>query len=472
MLNSIKELNQTVRSFAASYWLLNLIQMTERMAYWIVVLQLPIYIAQKDIEGGLQWDQADKGIIYFWWALTQHLIPIFAGGFADKYGRKKVLVLSFVISVLGFIILGTQRQFLPFLFGAVTLGIGLGLFKPALQGAIAFNLNDKNANAGWSINILLINLSVFFGSYFSRYFREISWESVFYYSAAIMALNFIFVIFIKKQIIPIKNNNEIALIRKIFINLIKPKVLLFILLMSGFTMIYMQFYETLPNFIFDWVDTNIIVTDFNLPDFLTVETSTGVMISYEAMYSLNSFLIIFLIVPISWIFADRKLTLTILFGIILSTIGLTLSGLSTYGYFAIAGIMIYTFGEMITNPRFSEYMSKIAPVEDKSLFMGFMSISWAIGLAGGGILGGNLYKVMAEKSGFAIRYLNEKFPDVDNINNNNAFNILADQLNISKLEVNQLLWNEYSPWQLWIPFALIAVMSVIGLFLYSKYHEK
>lgn len=471
MFNKFKELNKAISEFGSSYWLLNLIQMIERMAYWMVVLQLPIYIAQKDAAGGLHWEQTDKGIIYFWWALTQNLIPIFAGAVADKYGRRRVLLLSFIIAVAGFILIGTQREFMPFLAGAVILGLGLGLFKPALQGSLAMQMNDNNSNAGWSINIMLINLSVFFGSYLSKNLREISWESVFWGSVAVFSINFLLLIFLKRSQ-DISSHQSSSIIKKIAQNLFKRKVALFILLMSGFTMVYMQFYETLPNFIFDWINTTDVVQDLQLPAFLTTETNLGISLSYEALFSINSFLIILFIVPISWIFAGKKLTLTILVGILISTFGLMLSGSTMYGWIAISGILVYTFGEMITNPRFAEYMAKISPVEDKSLFMGFMSISWAIGLAGGGLLGGYFYKHLAEKSGFAMRYLSENHPELSNITHTNAFDSLLAAANLSAIEANNLLWKLYSPWQVWLPFVIISFLSIFGLFLYSKTHEK
>nr|HPI21255.1 MFS transporter [Candidatus Kapabacteria bacterium] len=67
------------------------------LAYWALLIQLPIYIAQKDMAGGLQWEQTTKGIIFFWWAIVQNLVPIFAGGFADRYGRKNFLLVSIVL---------------------------------------------------------------------------------------------------------------------------------------------------------------------------------------------------------------------------------------------------------------------------------------------------------------------------------------------------------------------------------------
>jgi MFS family permease len=233
----------------------------------------------------------------------------------------------------------------------------------------------------------------------------------------------------------------------------------------------MQFYETLPNFIFDWIDTSMIVSQFSLPEVFTVQTESGQMLSYETLFSINSFLIILFIVPVSWIFTGKKITSTILIGIIISTVGLFLSGSSMVGYFTVAGIMLYTFGEMITNPRFNEYMAKIAPIENKSQFMGYMSISWAAGLAGGGLLGGYIYKYFGEKSGFAIKYLNENFNIQSKIDHSNALNLLMDKTGMNIQQVTSMLWQNYNPWQLWIPFVIISLISVVGLYFYSRKYE-
>ncbi|MGA2296785.1 MAG: MFS transporter, partial [FCB group bacterium] len=130
-----------IKQIPSVFWLLNLLQMLEKLAYWCVLLQMPIYIAQKDIPGGLHWEQMSKGIIFFWWALVQNIVPIFSGGFADKYGRKKVMMLAFIIIAIGYLLLGTQKDYNIFLCGTIILGFGSGLFKPALQGAVAKTLD-------------------------------------------------------------------------------------------------------------------------------------------------------------------------------------------------------------------------------------------------------------------------------------------------------------------------------------------
>ncbi len=455
----------SIRSFSVKYWLLNLIQMTERLAYWIVVLQMPIYIAQKDIPGGLQWEQTTKGLIYFWWALMQNAVPLIAGGYADRYGRRRFLVIAFILIIIGYSILGSTDNFYIFLFGVIILGTGSGIFKPTVQGALANTLSPKNSGLGWGVYVMLINIAVFFGPPLSIYLKNISWNMVFYGSAIIFSFNFLVVLFIGKFAKPDYDSDYsgMKVLKKTFKGLIKKRILYFVLIMSGFTLTYMQFYETLPNYIYDWSDTSMIAA--NLNDNFTMNTNRGLMVSYEWLYNLNAGFVIIGVVFFSWLMKRFEITLSIMIGIAVAGTGLIFSGISMSGYFLIAGMLIYTLGEMITNPKFTEYMSRVAPAGDKSLFMGYMSISWALGLAGGGVLGGFIYKHLGEKAGFALDFLNSKYPDLK-ININNAFEKLLEMENISSTEATIMLWNIYNPYLTWFPFVIIIFISLIGLKLY------
>jgi dipeptide/tripeptide permease len=48
-----------------------------------------------------------------------------------------MLIFSSILIILGFVLLGNFREFLPFLLSTMVLGLGMGLFKPALQGIVA-----------------------------------------------------------------------------------------------------------------------------------------------------------------------------------------------------------------------------------------------------------------------------------------------------------------------------------------------
>lgn len=453
-----------LNSYTKNYWVLNLMQMLERLSYWSVVLQMPIYIAQKDIAGTLGWSHTEKGIIYFWWALVQNLTPLFSGYLADKYGRKKVFLLSFIITIAGFLSLSLTRDFTPFLFATLLLGLGLGSFKPVLQGSIAGELNEKNSSAGWGIYVLMVNLSVFLAPPLSIYLKGISWFWLFWGSAIIFSINFLILPFLKES----KAVSSASINIKLFFRTIfKKEILLFITLMSGFTIIYMQFYETLPNFIFDWVDTSSIARNLHLPDFMLMSTPNGKMIAFEWLYNLNTGLIILLVAPMAFLTRRFNILKVISVGILIASVGLGFCGFFYFGSLVLLGFVIYTFGEMITNPKFTEYLGNIAPVGNKSMYLSFLNISWAIGLSTGGLIGGWLYNHYGEKAMLAKRYLYEHF-QIDNINLSNSFLKLTEKLNLKGIEVTNLLRTSYFPEQIWIPFIGLGIICSIGIYLMGK----
>ncbi len=438
--------------------------MIERLAFWCALLQLPIYIAQKDANGALGWSQTDKGVVFFWWALVQNISPVFAGGFADKYGPRRTFAFAFVLIILGYSILATQREFMPFLAGALILGLGSGIFKPAMQGEIARSIEGERQTVGWGIYVMLINIAVFLGPPVAIFLKGISWSAVFFGCATIMALNFLILPAVASDGIRKKSDSALEILKKTFSGI--TNILPFILLMSGFTIIYMQFYETLPNFIYDWSDTSAVAR--SLPGFMTMETARGTMIAYEWLYNLNSGIIILSIVWLSWIFSKYNILNMITFGILIAAAGLALAGSAIGGGWLMVGFIIYTIGEMLTNPRFNEYMGIIAPDKDKSLYMSWLNIAWAIGLGGGSLLGGYLYKNLGEKSGFAMDYIASKYPEIKDITHYNAVDKLVEIESLTHTEVTHLLWETYDPWMVWMPFVAIGIVSAFGIYVYSK----
>lgn len=439
-------------------------QMLERLAYWSVVLQMPIYIAQKDIAGTLGWSHTEKGIIYFWWALVQNLTPLFSGYLADKYGRRKIFISSFIITILGFISLSQTREFTPFLFATLLLGLGLGSFKPVLQGSIAGELNESNSSAGWGIYVLLVNLSVFLAPPLSIYLKGISWSWLFWGSAVIFSVNFLILPFLKES----KAVSSASINIKLFFKtLFKREILLFIALMSGFTIIYMQFYETLPNFIFDWVDTSSIARNLHLPDFMLMSTPNGKMIAFEWLYNLNTGLIILFVAPMAFLTRKFNILKVISVGILIASIGLGFCGIFYFGSLVLLGFVIYTFGEMITNPKFTEYLGNLAPEGNKSMYLSFLNISWAIGLSTGGLIGGWLYNHSGEKAMLAKRYLSEHF-QISNISLENSFSKLSEMMQMKGMEVTNILRSTYFPEQIWIPFIALGIICSVGIYFMGK----
>ena len=99
-------------------------EMIERLAYYGVRVVIPIYIAQADEIHGLHFSQTQKGLIFTLWALVQTGVPVFSGGFADRYGYKRTISVSIAIKIAGYLLMATQREYHAFLFGCCVLALG------------------------------------------------------------------------------------------------------------------------------------------------------------------------------------------------------------------------------------------------------------------------------------------------------------------------------------------------------------
>jgi dipeptide/tripeptide permease len=67
----------------------------------------------------------------------------------------------------------------------------------------------------------------------------------------------------------------------------------------------------------------------------------------------------------------------------------------TTGWVVVAGIAVFSFGEMMASPKSKEYTGKIAPPGKTALYMGYFYWCVALGNLFGGILSGQFYAAFA-----------------------------------------------------------------------------
>ena len=114
--------------FPLGYWMLNIIEMWERMAYFLVRSVVAIYIMQADEVHGLHFTAMQKGVIYAWWGVFQSILPMVTGGYADRYGYKKTLAFSVTLNVLGYVLMAYQTSFWGFFTAIMVLATGTAFF--------------------------------------------------------------------------------------------------------------------------------------------------------------------------------------------------------------------------------------------------------------------------------------------------------------------------------------------------------
>jgi len=463
-----------VKSFTRPFWIANIMEMFERTAFYGVRIVIPIYIASSEDAFGLHFTHVQKGSIFAWWALMQSLVPMFTGGFADRYGYKRTISCSIAITITGYLMMATQRGYGGFLAGCLMLAFGTAIFKPGVQGTLQQGLTRQNSSVGWGFFYQLVNIGGFLGPPLAGILRTHSWPTVFYGCACVASLNFLSLLTYKE--VDSKNKgkgNPWDVIKLTFKEFSNPRLVSFIIIMSGFWLMLNQMWDMLPNFIEDWVDTSGIVAALGMHAGNIVRvTARGLQIKQEWLINMNAGLIVLFMIPVAAAVAKMRRLSSIVFGITLSSIGLVVAGYTMAGLGCLLGITLFSFGEMSASPKMNEYLAVIAPEGKKALYLGYANVPLAIGWFYGSKMGGNIYDTKGDKAVLALRYLREHglmaIDALDKLKRTEAMPALQNALHITPVQMTQLLWNSYHPYRLWYQFTAIGIASAIGMIIYSQ----
>jgi len=429
---SAPSIGEQFRSFPKTFWWANWMEVVERFSYYGLRTVVPIYMVLSFEEGGPQFSHEQKGQIFAIWALVQSFVPIFSGGFADRFGYKISIAISTVIKIAGYLVMGYAIEMASslngqsmaelggaaggaytyplFFAGAMLLATGTAIFKPGVQGLIGNTMPAKAGSFGWGIFYQMVNIGGFIGPMLAAILQLLSWKMVFLMCAGGIALNFI-PLFLFAE--PVRKEGEgytgmsvghvLADTVKEFL---RPRVLFFTLSFAGFWLMFYQLFDILPNFIDDWVDSGEIVTFLHsfLPHGMVAALPNG-NLNQAMMINLDAFMIMFFAFAFGFVTGKFKSLPTMVLGIFLSAITIYMLGMSMNGWWTLFAIGLFAIGEMIASPTKLRYMNDIAPKGKEGLFLGFANATVGIGWFVGSHLAGSLYEHGGDKVNLALQEL-------------------------------------------------------------------
>ena len=184
---------------------------------------------------------------------------------------------------------------------------------------------------------------------------------------------------------------------------------LFLLLMSGFWTSFNQIFYTLPLHIRDFVDTSDLFGLFQtilsgvgltgVAESLNDGMVTAGQVNPEYIININAGGIIAFQVLVSLLVTRLKPFTTIFWGTIITVFSMIILIWGTTGYVVAAGILVFSFGEMMASPKSKEYTGRIAPPDKVAMYMGYFYWCVALGNLFGGILSGQMYAAFARDMG-------------------------------------------------------------------------
>jgi len=487
--------SQQLRSFGSTYWVSNWMELVERFAYYGVRTVLPVYMVLAISEGGPELTHTQKGTIYALWAVVQSFLPIFTGGFADRYGYKLNIAIATVLKIIGYLVMGfcvplsesldgmplaeareagTDSVYFVFFTGAMFLAAGTAIFKPGLQGLIANQKPKESASLGWGLFYQMVNIGGFLGPLVAGYLRVLDWTQVFLACTAGIALNFLPLLFFKEPRRKKDSQGGIGrVLKEAVYGLLEPRLFFFTMAFAGFWLMFYQLFDILPNFIDDWIDARPAANALEgvLGESAVPTTDDG-NLTQEWMINLNAGMISLLAFAFGYLTGFLRSLQAIVIGIAISAAAIYGLGMSMSGYWILGAIALFSVGEMLASPTKMRYLAGIAPPGKEGLYMGYVNMTVGIGWSIGSVVAGGLYQEGGDKVELARRYLveNEGMDGavVTEIDRAEVVPMLMERLELGTWEVRELLWNEYDPASMWLVFTLIGVGSLVLLLAYDQ----
>jgi dipeptide/tripeptide permease len=377
--------------FPKVFWVANGIEVLERFAYYGIYMGFGIYLQQ------LGYSKGDLGIIQSIFLALSYLVPLFSGTFADKYGFKKVLMISYLAYLPSILLLIVTKSFSGIALTMLSIGFAAGIFKPLISATVRATTDSTNKTLGFGIFYAMVNLGASFGPLVMGKLRALSWDYVFYTAAGTIFLMFLITLFFYKE--PKREIEGVSLKQKfkdIGIALSDVKFTIFIILLGVFFWLpFWAFFNILAVYIDDYMNTAAL---YDSVKSILGEGVAGIIsrqedgvwkINAEAISHTGYIIIIFQLL-ISRIFEKRAAIPSFLFGLFIAALGFVMLGVSVTGSnnWVFLGIFLFAVGEMISSPRIQEYIMWIAPKEKAGLYMGTNFLATFIGAILSGIYTG------------------------------------------------------------------------------------
>ena len=382
--------------FPKVFWIANSVEVLERFAYYGIYFGFGIYMSH------LGYTKAQLGIVQSIFLFFSYGIPVVSGTFADRFGFKKVLIVSYLAYLPSILLLILTKSFSGIALTMLSIGLAAGIFKPLIAGTVRTVTDKTNKTLGFGIFYAMVNVGGSFGPIVAGKLRVISWNYAFLAAAIAIGVMLLVTIFFYKE--PKREIEEVTLGQKfkdIAIAFSDLKFAIFIVLLGVFFWLpFWAFFNLCALYVDSNIDTSRLYLDIKsvfgkgLANFLSHDVEGERRILGETIAHTGYIIMIFQIL-VSRIIERFRALPTVLFGLFVASLGFSILGYARLSAASLIflGIFLFALGEMISSPRIQEYITWIAPKEKAGLYMGINFVALLIGSALSGVTYTSLYGV-------------------------------------------------------------------------------
>ncbi len=355
--------------FERPFWIANISELFERLSYYAVFAVLARYLHENlhfDIERASSLTGMFGGWVWF--------LAVIGGAVADRLGFRRALSLAYLFLSIAYFSLGSigSDWFAP-IRNAVPLvtlvalvlmlpALGVALVKPSVVGTTARASKENVRSVGYSIYYTLVNVGSTLGPLLAGWQQEHgSAENVFRIAALSVFAMLFFVLFLFKE--PRRADDApaatLAQVGKNFLTVISnPRFMIFLLIFTGYWVVFWQEFIALPLFISTYIDPNANTARILAVDPIVVICFT-MLIGFltKRMHAFHAIVLGTLVTSVAWILLIVHPSV----------------------WMAVATLVVVAIGEIIQQPRYYDYISRLAPADQQGTYMGFAFLPLGIG---------------------------------------------------------------------------------------------
>jgi MFS family permease len=357
-----------------AYWLLWVGTLINRLG-GVVVPFLTLYLTSRR---GVPAAQA--ALIVSLFGAGSFISQLVGGGLSDRWGRRPVMLLSFLSSPVAVLALGFATELPVIAICTFLLGLCTDLYRPAVNAAVADLVPGQARTRGYGYIYWAINLGAAVAPVFAGFLAGASYLALFILEASATFAFGLIVLFAFHETRPAQATVHAARtgLRVKLSQLTRaPILLVFSLLALLFGIIYTQGYVTLP---LDMASHGLLPRHY------------GVAIS------VNGLLIILSTIPLSaMVVRWAHFRVLAVAGIVLG-LGFGFTALSSTLPLFMGSVAIWTVGEILASAVAPTVVADLSPLELRGLYQGIFGAAWGLAYFLGPWLGGIVYQTRGATS--------------------------------------------------------------------------
>jgi dipeptide/tripeptide permease len=372
--------------FERPFWVANISELFERLSYYAAFASMTRYLHE-----ALQFPSQQASALSGFFGGLVWFLPVFGGTLADRMGFRKALALAYLILSCAYFLLGSLgapwfapvRQSVPLgVLVAIVLALpafGVALVKPTVVGTTAHSSKENVRSFGYSIYYTLVNIGGAAGPLVASYVHQhMSVENVFRVAALSVFLMFLAVLIFFREPNRAAETHTASMAeagRNFLTVLTNPRFMLFLLIFTGYWIVYWQEFLTFPLYVHNYISP-------------TLDT--------ELLLSTGPIVVIALTMVVTLLTQKVQPLAAVTAGTLISALGWLFLIFVPTGLGAVLTLIAVALGEITMSPRYYDYVSRLAPEGQQGTYMGFAFLPLGIGSLIGGAFGGFLIHYYGE----------------------------------------------------------------------------